>query len=90
MLMNKIDDAKSDFKNALRLNPDYGVAFVQKCYTDYRYAIANRDGELLDAAMKQFRSGFEKFPDIAECYMLYAEVRTEQLGTCVLPILQES
>lgn len=74
MLMNKIDDAKSDFEKALCLNPDYGVAFVQKCYTDYRYAIVNRDGELVEEAMKQFRMGFEKFPDIAECYMLYAEV----------------
>lgn len=72
--MEKIDEAKSDFEKAVELNPDFGVAYVQKCYTDYRYAVTKRDMNEMNNSMTNFNKAFEKFPDCAECYTLYAQV----------------
>lgn len=74
LLMNRIDEAKSDYEKAIHYNPNFGVAYVQKCYTDYRFAIFNRDVELVEEAMKDFEKAFTKFPDRSDCYMLYAQV----------------
>lgn len=72
--MHKMDEAKSDYEKAIHYNPDFGIAYVQKCYTDYRFAIFNRDVRLAEEAMKDFEKAFIKFPDRSECYMLYAQV----------------
>lgn len=72
--MNNVHEAKSDFEKAVRYNPNFGVGYMQKCYADYRFAIANRDPELLETAMKDFEKTLEKFPDRPEGYMLYAQV----------------
>lgn len=75
--MNLIDAAKRDFERAVEYNPNFGIAYVQKCYTDYRFAIFNRNLELAEAAVKDFERAFEKYPDPPECiycYILYAQV----------------
>lgn len=72
--MHKMDEAKSDYEKAIYYNPDFGIAYVQKCYTDYRFAIFNRDVKLAEEAIKDFEKAFIKFPDRSECYMLYAQV----------------
>ncbi|KZC14004.1 PREDICTED: mitochondrial import receptor subunit TOM70 [Dufourea novaeangliae] len=77
LLMDKIQEAKEDFKKAVDLNPKFGVAYVQKCYTDYHYALINRDIELSNEAMKGFEMAFEKYPDCPDCYILYAQVLSE-------------
>lgn len=73
--MEKLDEAKSDFEKAVELNPGFGVAYVQKCYADYRFAVAKRDMNLMNTAMTNFNKAFEKFPDCSECYTLYAQVK---------------
>lgn len=77
LLLNRIDEAKSDYDKAVQYYPDFGVAYVQKCYTDYRYAIFNRDAELVEEAMKDFEKAFIKFPNRSDCYMLYAQMMAE-------------
>ncbi|XP_012222349.1 mitochondrial import receptor subunit TOM70 [Linepithema humile] len=77
LLVNKLEDAKKDFTEAMYFNPQFGVSHVQKCYTDYRLAILNREVELAEQALKDYMKIFDKFPDLPECYMLYAEMMTE-------------
>lgn len=77
LLMEKIDEARDDFKKAVDLNPTFGVAFVQKCYADYRYGIVKRDMEVIAEAMKGFEQAIEKFPDCSECYTLFAQMLSE-------------
>ncbi|KAL2747199.1 mitochondrial import receptor subunit TOM70 [Vespula maculifrons] len=79
LLMEKMDEAKEDFQKAVDLNPDFALAYVQKCYTDYRYAIVKRDVLLVESCLKNFEKAFEKFPDCPDCYTLYAEVLSETL-----------
>jgi len=76
LLVNKLEDAKKDFTEAMHFNPQFGVSHVQKCYTDYRLAILNREAELAEQALKDYIKIFDKFPDLPECYMLYAEVHS--------------
>lgn len=74
LLVNKLEDAKEDFTEAMYFNPQFGVSHVQKCYTHYRLAHLNRDVEQTEQALKDYMKIFTKFPDLPECYMLYAEV----------------
>lgn len=80
LLMNRMDEAKRDFDKAVEYNPNFGIAYVQKCYTDYRFAMVNRDVELAEAAVKDFERAFEKYPNPPECiycYILYAQIMSE-------------
>jgi len=75
--MNRIDEAKCDFEKAVEYNPNFGIAYAQKCYTDYRFAMCNRDVGLAEAAVRDFERAFEKYPNPPECiycYILYAQV----------------
>lgn len=77
--MNRIEEAKRDFEKAVEYNPNFGIAYVQKCYTDYRFAMFNRDVGLAEMAVKEFERAFEKYPNPPECiycYILYAQVYT--------------
>ncbi|XP_015187403.1 PREDICTED: mitochondrial import receptor subunit TOM70 [Polistes dominula] len=79
LLMDKMDEAKEDFQKAVDLNPDFALANVQKCYTDYRYAINKRDVQMVEVCLENFKKIIDKFPDCPECYTLYAEVLSETL-----------
>lgn len=75
LLHDRIDEAKADFSKAVTLNPNFGEAYVQKCYTDYRYVLSKGNIEFARRkAAKDFEVAFQKFPDCSECYMLYAQV----------------
>ncbi|XP_046611000.1 mitochondrial import receptor subunit TOM70 [Neodiprion virginianus] len=74
LLLEKINDAQDDFKKAVDLNPDFDIAFVQKCYTDYRHAVVSKDMNKVADVMTEFKRAFQKFPDCAECYTLYAQI----------------
>lgn len=74
LLLDNVDEAKSDFEKAVELNPDFGVAYVQKCYTDYRYSLVKRDLIMMSDSMANFKKAIERFPDCSECYTLYAQV----------------
>ncbi|XP_012273313.1 mitochondrial import receptor subunit TOM70 [Orussus abietinus] len=74
LLMDNIDEAKKDFQRAVDFNPNFGVAYGQKCYADYQYAVLKRDVEGIETAIKNFENALEKFPNCCECYTLYAQV----------------
>ncbi|XP_028131475.1 mitochondrial import receptor subunit TOM70-like [Diabrotica virgifera virgifera] len=78
LLMEQIEDARKDFEKAVALNPDFAVAVVQKCYADYRYAMQVKDVTLLMQTMHDFRMAIERFPNCAETYVLFAQVKTEK------------
>lgn len=74
LALERMDEAKEDAEKALSLDPDFGIGYVQKCYTDYRYAVTKRLVSLINEAMINFEKAFEKFPDCADCYTVYAQV----------------
>ena len=79
LLMGRIDEAKRDFEKAVEYNPNFGIAYAQKCYTDYRFAVFNRDIGLAEVAVKDFERALEKYPNPPECiycYISYAQVHT--------------
>ncbi|KYM81250.1 Mitochondrial import receptor subunit TOM70 [Atta colombica] len=80
LLMGRIDEAKRDFEKAVEYNPNFGIAYAQKCYTDYRFAVFNRDIGLAEVAVKDFERALEKYPNPPECiycYISYAQMMSE-------------
>lgn len=69
-----MNEAMDDFKKAVTLNPNFPIAYGQKCYTDYRYAFQTRNVEKMEEVMNEFRKVIERFPKCSECYTLYAQV----------------
>ncbi|XP_030747196.1 mitochondrial import receptor subunit TOM70 [Sitophilus oryzae] len=78
LLMEKTEEARSDFEKAVELNPNFPIAVVQKCYTDYRHAMQTQNAVLLMRSLEDFRNAIEKFPSCAETYILFAQVQTER------------
>nr|CAD7575356.1 unnamed protein product [Timema californicum] len=78
LLMEKVDEAISDFNKAVSINPNFPIAYVQKCYTDYRHAFTTRDMEKMQEVMRAFQSAIERFPKCSECYTLFAQVLSDQ------------
>lgn len=78
LLIGKVDAAMADFKMAVDLNSNFPIAFVQKCYTDYRYAFQLGDKAKVDEVMKKFDEAIKNFPKCVECYVLYAQVLCDQ------------
>lgn len=78
LIMDKTSEAIIDFKKAVDLNPNFSVAFVQKCYADYRYANQTQNVEALMGSLADFRKSVEKFPSCIETYILYAQVLAER------------
>lgn len=78
LLMDKTEKARDDFEKAVQLNPEFPIAYVQKCYADYRYAMLTQNIDLLMANMEKFRKATEKFPNCLEVLILYAQVLTER------------
>lgn len=76
--MDKTEKARQDFEKAVQLNPDFPIAYVQKCYADYRYAMLTQNIDLLMKNMEDFRKATEKYPTCLEVFVLYAQVLTER------------
>lgn len=76
--MERTDEARTDFQRAVELNPNFSVAVVQKCYSDYRQAMQTQNVDLLMQSMQDFRKAIEKFPNCPETYILFAQVKTEK------------
>lgn len=76
--MEQTEEARSDFQKAVNLNPNFSVAVVQKCYSDYRHAMQTHNEDLLIQSMQDFRDSLIKFPDCPETYILYAQVKAEK------------
>ncbi|KYN39743.1 Mitochondrial import receptor subunit TOM70, partial [Trachymyrmex septentrionalis] len=80
MHMGKLNKAKHDFEKALEYNPNFSMACIQKCYTDYRIAMLNKDVRLVEAAVRAFEKVFEKYtnlPEYAFCYQYYCKMMSE-------------
>lgn len=78
LLLEKAEEAKKDFARAVELNPTFPVAYVQKCYIDYRFNSEANSSAAFRTAKKSFEEAIQKFPDCTECYMLYAQVLTDK------------
>lgn len=78
LLLEKAEEAKKDFARAVELNPTFPIAYVQKCYIDYRFSSGANDPSAFKMAKKSFEEAIERFPDCTECYMLYAQVLTDK------------
>ncbi|KAG5348384.1 TOM70 protein, partial [Acromyrmex charruanus] len=82
MHMGELNKAKHDFEKALEYNPNFSMACIQKCYTDYRIAMLNKDVRLVEAAVRAFEKVFEKYtnlPECAFCYQYYCKMMSETL-----------
>jgi hypothetical protein len=66
--------AKNDFDKAILYNPNFAASFVRKYYTEYRLLIKENNVTQIEQIMKDFDMCFQKFPDYAESYLLYAQV----------------
>lgn len=76
--MDKTEQARNDFEKAVSLNPGFPIAYVQKCYANYRYAMLTKNSEMLLTAMEQFKKATTKYPSCLEVFVLYAQVLTER------------
>lgn len=76
--MDKTDQARSDFEKAVSLNPDFPIAYVQKCYANYRYALLTQNSEMINATLDLFKKATKKYPNCLEAFVLYAQVLTER------------
>lgn len=78
LLLERTEEAREDFEKAVRLNPNFSIAYVQKCYSDYRHAMQTQNVDLLIDSMSSFERAIEKFPGCPETYVLFAQVKTEK------------
>ncbi|XP_071454535.1 mitochondrial import receptor subunit TOM70 [Hetaerina americana] len=78
LLMDKAAEAQTDFKKSVELSPEFPIAYVQKCYADYRYACVEQNIEKAKKAIEEFEEAIRKFPKCSECCTLYAQVLNEQ------------
>lgn len=78
ILLDQLDDALEQFEKAVRITPTHAMAFVQKCYAEYRLACLSQDHMRLFSAMNEFKKLMDKFPDCVDCYSLMAQVLSEQ------------
>ncbi|KAK3927906.1 Mitochondrial import receptor subunit TOM70 [Frankliniella fusca] len=78
LLLEKAEEAKQDFARAVELNPTFPIAYVQKCYIDYRFGSMTNGPSAFKNAQKAFEEAIQKFPDCQECYMLYAQVLNDK------------
>ncbi|XP_017772983.1 PREDICTED: mitochondrial import receptor subunit TOM70 [Nicrophorus vespilloides] len=78
LLMERNNEARDDFDKAVKLNPNFAIAVVQKCYAYYRFALMSQDIELLMKVMEDFRKCTEKFNTCSEAYVLYGQVLAER------------
>jgi len=74
--MERLEDALHDFSLAVALNPKNPVTKVQKCYTEYRAAINDKNEKKLVEVMKSFETFTTEHSSCPECFTLYAQVPT--------------
>lgn len=78
LLLEKIEEATAEFAKAVELNSNFSIAYIQKCYADYRYAQVNKNMEALGKVRVAFEKAIEKFPKCSEAYILFAQVLSDQ------------
>ncbi|XP_034826765.1 mitochondrial import receptor subunit TOM70 [Maniola hyperantus] len=78
LLLERMDEATAEFAKAVELNPDFSIAYIQKCYADYRHAQLHKNVGALTQVRADFERALERFPRCAEVYILYAQVLSDQ------------
>lgn len=78
ILLDQLPEALSEFEKVVKLSPNHAMAYIQKCYAEYRMALLSQDQMRLMIVMNEFKNAIEKFPDCIECYSLMAQVLADQ------------
>uniref|UniRef100_A0A0K8WCR5 Mitochondrial import receptor subunit TOM70 n=1 Tax=Bactrocera latifrons TaxID=174628 RepID=A0A0K8WCR5_BACLA len=78
ILLDQLPEALSEFEKVVKLSPNHAMAYIQKCYAEYRLALLSQDQMRLMIVMNEFKNAIEKFPDCIECYSLMAQVFADQ------------
>lgn len=78
ILLERLEDAVKEFAMAVKLAPEQGMTYIQKCYAEYRLAFVNQNQVALFTVMNDFNNAITKFPDCVESYSVMAQVLTEQ------------
>lgn len=77
VLLDQLDQALEDYDKVLKLSPDHAMAYIQKCYAEYRIALMAQDQGRLMSVMNDFKNALGKYPNCIECYSLMAQVLCE-------------
>jgi len=78
ILLERLEEAVREFGMAVKLSPEQGMTYIQKCYAEYRLAYVTQNQLALFTVMNDFNSAITKFPDCVESYSVMAQVLTEQ------------
>lgn len=78
ILLEQLEDAAKEFGMAVKLAPEQGMTYIQKCYAEYRLAYVTQNQIALFTVMNDFNNAITKFPDCVESYSVMAQVLTEQ------------
>lgn len=78
ILLEKLEEALADFNKAAILAPNLCSAYVQKCYAEYRYALAVQNQVQVYNAIQATQKAIEMFPKNIESYNILAQILTEQ------------
>jgi len=77
ILLNELDRAKADFDKAVELRPDFAISLAQRCYANYRSAMASQNPGAMHQAMAEFQKIIDKHPGCAEAFALYGQALAE-------------
>ncbi|XP_059615764.1 mitochondrial import receptor subunit TOM70 [Phlebotomus argentipes] len=78
VLLQRLQEAVEDFERTIELVPNFGMAYVQKLYVEYRNALMAEDPVRSFQLLEKFRDAMERFPKCVECYSIMAQILTEQ------------
>uniref|UniRef100_A0A1B0DDC5 Mitochondrial import receptor subunit TOM70 n=1 Tax=Phlebotomus papatasi TaxID=29031 RepID=A0A1B0DDC5_PHLPP len=78
VLLQRLQEAVEDFQKTIDMVPDFGMAYVQKLYVEYRTALMEDNPMKSFHLLEKFRDAMERFPKCVECYSIMAQILTEQ------------
>ncbi|XP_058125293.1 mitochondrial import receptor subunit TOM70 [Anopheles ziemanni] len=78
ILMDRLNEAITDFEQATKLCPTSGIIATHLCYASYRLALMNKDEQGVQRVLKRFYDVLDQFSDCVECYSIMAQVLSEQ------------
>ncbi|XP_004536233.1 mitochondrial import receptor subunit TOM70 [Ceratitis capitata] len=78
ILLDQLNEALSEFEKVIKMAPNHAMAYVQKCYAEYRMSLMSQDQMRLMIVMNEFKNAIEKYPDCVECFSLMGQVLSDQ------------
>lgn len=69
------EKAVEEFKRAVELNPKFILSSVQYCYAQYLHAKQTSNDLSAEKYIRKLKDFIIKYPDHAESYTLYAQVK---------------